>query len=323
MQSLNELLSNTRSLTLPQLDALQLLAQHFVQLCQPPAGPPGPSNASRKKRRRCSTEQSQDSQHESSSARSDSPGQTFSDSQSDSSRTDSQPPQRRDTSPSPSSQHRDTPPQEGPGPSQTPPQGDPEPGQTPQQGDEGPAAKKRRKIGKRSDNGSNGTKAIAKSSPWIRFLRLKSVELGETGKQYLEKHGTQPEAFFIESDGLTNETTGFTGKENMGDAFVAHYRWIVRLEGRLAKDNLRLAFTWIMFYDVVKLIRPNGRGRIGEIMLPDIQELIDPLDLGVSPEKVLTQLRSWSNCGKKLNVICEEFGLGSLFYLAPYLSEDL
>jgi hypothetical protein len=161
-------------------------------------------------------------------------------------------------------------------------------------------------------------------NPWQRVLKLKSLLLPPPIKQHLRDHGTDPKLFLNDDGLLRNSITDFSA-ETVGDAFIACYQYTLHLVRRRTHDSSRWYFTMLLYYDLVKLIRPKGSGRVGHLMR---QELVKFLGSVLGPKTIqldvaLTQLNEWSRLGMKLDILCAEFGDGCLFYLDELLSADL
>ena len=160
--------------------------------------------------------------------------------------------------------------------------------------------------------------------PWDQFLSLESLSLAPAFGQHLKKYGANPKKFISDNGLLKNRVPEFTS-ETVGDAFMACYEYTLRLESRRTKDNLRWCFTMLMCFDLVKLIKPNGSGRVGCLMQKEVNKFLGPV-LGattIQPELALKQLNEWSRCGMKLDMLCNEFGPGCLFFLGELLTQDL
>ena len=176
----------------------------------------------------------------------------------------------------------------------------------------------RPKDGKRKRPGK------APRNPWGPFLRLKALEMPAVYEQHLQEHGTIAIRFINDRNSLTNHITRYD-HETVGDAFLACYKYTLHLDARSTMDGVRWCFTMLMYFDLVKYIRPNGSARVGCLMLEDVKAFLGPI-LGqttISPDIALKQLNEWSRCGYKLDLLCQHFGPGSLFFLESLLTRNL
>lgn len=164
----------------------------------------------------------------------------------------------------------------------------------------------------------------AKRHPWRGFLNLRSLALPPAFQQHLDEHGSDPIKFLTHDNPLGNDMTQCTS-DALGDAFMARYYYTLDPESRRAKDGVRWCYTMLMYYDLVKLIKPNGSGRVGCLMLKEVRRFLGPL-LGpttLTADAACKQINKWSRIGRKLDQFCAEFGEGCLFYLEELLSRDL
>lgn len=163
----------------------------------------------------------------------------------------------------------------------------------------------------------------APRNPWGRFLILKSLYLPPVFHHHVQEHGADPGLFFTDKGSLRRTITD-SGDESdaVGDAFVSRYKYTIELADRRTTDNWRWCFVMLMYYDLVKLIKPGGSGRVGRLMYKEIMDFLDPLlgTTSIKPNVAFRQLGEWSLQGSRLDVICTQFGDGSLFFLDSQLS---
>lgn len=84
------------------------------------------------------------------------------------------------------------------------------------------------------------------------------------------------------------------------------------------------------FFGIVQLIRPESTGRVGKIMLTEIQDLIMPcLDEASIKEEtgfvgeLSDSIHEWSLLGAKIDHFCATFGPGIIFWAGSALSRNL
>lgn len=175
-----------------------------------------------------------------------------------------------------------------------------------------PAARsQKRTCGKRDDN-----------DPWYRFTKLESLEIPALYEAHLQKHGSDAAAFLNDQRELTR--LGPEARSDEGDAFLSRLQYTLHLQGRMAKDRIRWCFSMLLYFDLAQLENPGGSGRVGGAMQKRIRDLVkDRVPADRVQDLHLDSLTVWSTCGKKLDIICKEFGEGSLFFLDGLLSEYL
>ncbi|EXJ62447.1 hypothetical protein A1O7_02882 [Cladophialophora yegresii CBS 114405] len=163
-------------------------------------------------------------------------------------------------------------------------------------------------------------------SSWSRFLRLKSSDLclPEAVREHLDVYGDDAAIFLLDIDTLDDEISTSISSADRGNAFSSRYAYTLSLQDRRQKDTLRWGFVMIMYFDLVKLIRPSGSGRVGRNMHRDLQEYLGAVleYEGVDANVALGDVNEWSIHGSKLSALCEEFGPGCLFYLDGHLTPD-
>ena len=168
-----------------------------------------------------------------------------------------------------------------------------------------------------------GTGSKKPRHPWGAFMRLQEVTLPVTVEKYLRK-GTDPMQFLADAK-IMNHQIGTFGHEAVADAFVACYKYNLHLETRRSMDHFRWCFTMLMYFDMVRLIRPDGSGKVGFMMLQELEAVLGPVleQIGVDKQQALERIDQWSLHGAKLGQLCDEFGAGCLFYLGDQLSANL
>ena len=82
----------------------------------------------------------------------------------------------------------------------------------------------------------------------------------------------------------------------------------------------------LMFYDLVKALRPQASGRrIGHLQEREIRRFLGAVlhEAPIQLADVHQNINLWSRLGKRLDVLCSAFGPGCLFYLQVELSDNL
>ena len=175
---------------------------------------------------------------------------------------------------------------------------------------------------------SRARKSARKPRPkvkaWAPFLRIKSLKLPPSVQQHLTEHGSDPEKFL--SDHEVFKHMIFECADNQAaDAFMACYQYTLELVSRRTKDNLRWCFIMLLYYDLVRLIKPRWSGKIGHLMLTDMRRFLGSAakTTDIDPKTARKEIETWANCGKHLNLLCATFGPGCIFYLSDLLSPNL
>ena len=173
--------------------------------------------------------------------------------------------------------------------------------------------------GRRPKPGKSGSKT---RHPWAPFMRLRSVELAYPIQHHLRTHGPDAEKFLSDSKLLTHEI--FDPQGTVSDKFMACYQYTLQLTARRSKDNIRWCFTMLMYFDLVKVVKPNSSGRkVGYLMLKDITRFLGSASTTIDPKIAHKQLNKWAGFGRKLDLLCSTFGPGCVFYLVDLLSTNL
>ena len=170
-----------------------------------------------------------------------------------------------------------------------------------------------------------GTGSRKPRHPWGVFIRLKDVDvtLPSEVQKYLRKT-TDPIKFLADEKTLENKIDQF-GAETVADAFVACYKYTLQLEMRRSTDHFRWCFTMLIYFDIIRLLRPEGSGKVGPMMLQELEVVLEPIlkQLHVDKQQALQRINKWSLYGAKLSQLCDEFGAECLFFLGDFLSENL
>lgn len=160
--------------------------------------------------------------------------------------------------------------------------------------------------------------------PWRRFLKLETLSLVQCARPYISRPGPAAAAMFLEDKAGLEHLGLEDSRGSTADAFVASHKYTRELQNRGTNDNVRWCFSMMHYYDLVILLYPEQSGKIGTLMLQEIHELLGPsLSDILCPRSALRDLNEWSLQGKKVNDLCEVFGVGCLFFLGDTISRDL
>ena len=140
---------------------------------------------------------------------------------------------------------------------------------------------------------------------WGSFLKLQALELPAVYEQHLQKNGTDAIRFINDRNSLENDTAQYE-YYTVGDAFIACYYYTQHLDFRHTMNRARWYFTILMYFNLVKYIRPNGFARVGYLILKDIKSFLGPIlsHTTYSADLALKQLNERSRCGYKLSLLC-------------------
>lgn len=176
-----------------------------------------------------------------------------------------------------------------------------------------PSPKRRRAAPKRAAGPRDQMEALT---------NLKSIGVPEPYRRHIEKHGTDPAQFLNDKGSLVHQIAEPNHDE--ADLHLAVMRYTLHVQSRSTKDRSRWLLHQLLYFDLAKLKHPQGTGRIGPRMKDEIRELVkERIDDPEANPLPWDELTTWSTRGKKLNVFCQEFGIGSLFILEEYLSDNL
>ena len=156
-------------------------------------------------------------------------------------------------------------------------------------------------------------------NPWAAFSKIESLVLPAPYEKHIKKYGSDPARFLNDKVTLTHQIAELSSDK--GDAFLACFRYTLHLQSREAKDRVRWFFSMLLYFDLAQLKKPAGSGRVGHLMEERIRDLVDKRVPGEALP--LDELGKWSKQGSKLDVFCQAFGVGSLFFLEHLLSENL
>ena len=158
-----------------------------------------------------------------------------------------------------------------------------------------------------------------------RLLRLTKVELLQPFEVFLRDHATDAD-FFMREAGTEHLIGRFQNANQLGDAFCACVDYCLGLQERTVVNRCRWHFHMIFFYHITRMINPEVTGRRWGLRMK--KRTADFLaDVYNSDERrikeTLMRMETWSKLGLKLWQLCEEFGVGCLFFLAHVLNPYL
>ncbi|KAG9656754.1 hypothetical protein KCU95_g5809, partial [Aureobasidium melanogenum] len=186
----------------------------------------------------------------------------------------------------------------------------------------------KRKRSAESDAEDSDAKPASKRSPrsWGPVLSLETLELDKAVSALLQSCTNTLNTFtstFFHDDALKRQNC--KSQLDPADALMANYIYAGALSRRAKPDSIRLAYTMLGFYDFGKRLWPNNiSGCIGKRIMHQFRaEFADFIACPEVPlEDLCENISGWSLCGRRLHLICAEFGDGSIFFLHDIVSPD-
>jgi hypothetical protein len=178
------------------------------------------------------------------------------------------------------------------------------------------------------DRRSNGharngrvSKQNKKPTPEVtRFKNIGTLVVPSQIATYMKRWGTDPRHFM---DGKVLVYGVTEPGDNVGDAFIRHYRYTTDVLGDLRSRHMQYLFLMLSYHDIGNLIMTT-RG-MGHRQLIAIQQFLENIQFEgtkITPAAAASQFMDWWTLGTKLDVLCQEFGAGCLIILADELSEN-
>jgi hypothetical protein len=214
--------------------------------------------------------------------------------------------------------------------------------------------RKQRRTNKRSESDGditeNGDDKPASAGGWKRVRSMKALFLPPAVKLHLSTYGTDAHEFLnsVTATATDHQISAFVDPLKSGDALMARCAYAKKCKGQKEVIEIQLAFCYLFFYDLVKLICPTATGnRVGHNQVKRIREFLKPLlrsenldDNDASSEVdgssdsssttrspiiefTAEELNEWCQWGSKLDTLCCRHGEGVIFFLADKLSQDL
>lgn len=156
--------------------------------------------------------------------------------------------------------------------------------------------------------------------PFAAIVKIKSLMLPDCHATWISKYGCRDSPRFLND--LVPLKLQYKDQDDEVEAILASFQYASHLADRKAKDRVRSYFVMLLYFDLGRLMQPRGSGRIGRIMQQQICDLVDK-HMGNRTQLDLMKLGNWSLQGSKLNMFCEAFGVGCLFYIEHLVSENL
>ena len=162
------------------------------------------------------------------------------------------------------------------------------------------------------------------NNPWASFMRM-SFDLSLEYHDFYHRFGDDGARFLTDTVDLALQTysSGDT-KYALEQALIDFLRYTVHLKSRDARDKIRRLFCLLFFFDLACLVGAGPSGQIGCLQEGALMKFVrkDVL-MNMCPELPMDRMSKWSLQGGKLNILCERFGTGCLFFLAEHLTGNL
>ncbi|KIW14402.1 hypothetical protein PV08_07184 [Exophiala spinifera] len=194
-------------------------------------------------------------------------------------------------------------------------------------------------------NPENTEAQIVAEHAWGAIFIIKTLRPPEFIHAHLAKQASQIESSNMEPQRaramalLTDvDFSGDPGQEKVGVQLaqstrdVAHalkvrVTYTMDIAARSDMDRVRYCFTGLMWYDIVKLIRPDITGtRLGHLVKKDIRPLLEAVYTGnITPawmDAILTEVSTSCKVGHRLNELSNRYGESCIFVLAGKLSKN-
>ncbi|KAJ5062908.1 hypothetical protein J3E72DRAFT_373639 [Bipolaris maydis] len=179
---------------------------------------------------------------------------------------------------------------------------------------------KKRKRGLKSQLGGPG-------DPWKRITNLEILPaLPVFVTTHLKKYPADTEAEnFLRALSLASNCGQYSSADDLGNAFMARYKWTQQVERRDEKIHIFQLFNDLFWFDMMQLLRPHGTGRVGAMMRVELDRFLTPLDfdkMGLQKHEVMANVGDWSIRGAKIHKLCVRYGPGVILVLHKQLSRS-
>jgi hypothetical protein len=192
-----------------------------------------------------------------------------------------------------------------------------------------------------SGNGEDGQNRT--TGAWGSIQAMRSIPQPGYLETYLARWVVGPEAgisraqtlmgdFFPDvHDQVGSRLGDFDGTvDEVAQALKVRVTYSMDIQERSELDRVRQCFTYLNWYDIVAIIRPDIRGtRLGERAQEDIRHVLSTVyDDDIERDwldKIMEQICQWYKMGHRLQALCNQRGFseGCIFLLAEKFSRHL
>lgn len=160
---------------------------------------------------------------------------------------------------------------------------------------------------------------------WTPILNLKELRLDDDTRAVLRDCGSAPVHFLNDREALRHVSTS-EAPMNATDALMGNFVYTKQVQKLGGLNTVRFGYCILGMSDFVRRLWPRHKsGRIGPKMKKHFREMHSEFAAGLTMpvDEFLEQISRWSIYGRKLDMVCAEFGDGCLFFLHGILSPDL
>lgn len=146
---------------------------------------------------------------------------------------------------------------------------------------------------------------------------------------YLQRNPTGDAAIFLDGmDTVRLIRNGSNGHSSSEDVFENLVQNIYKSESQVGKNAIRWLYLMLCVYDVLQRKFPNTSrvsSKMKALFRAELKTHVAQATSDVDRDMaVLTdQVNIWFNSGQKLDILCRQFGNGSLIILVDLLTRDL
>ncbi|OAP60188.1 hypothetical protein AYL99_05190 [Fonsecaea erecta] len=169
------------------------------------------------------------------------------------------------------------------------------------------------------------------NNTWFRFLSMTEVDLS-TAEDFLEYVKEHPSATATDAEVLlsprvvdnaaASQLLDDLRNEDMVRGFQRRIDYTLQVNEETDVWRLRQRFTWLMWYDIVKAVRPDVSGRrLGRKVKEDVRAFVATVESDEDQvEVIVANISSWCRYGMRLQAMCDIFGEGCILILLPQLT---
>lgn len=165
--------------------------------------------------------------------------------------------------------------------------------------------------------------------PWKRITNPTNFErLPDVPKYvliHIRRHGNDAQKF-LRALALISDCGDYTSNDDLGNAFMSRYQWTNQVNRREEQIRVLQLFNDLFWFDIMQCLRPKGTGRVGDVMLAELDTFLTPLHfetIGLRKDTVIENISEWSLRGAKINKLCRIYGPGIILVLHKQFSRHL
>lgn len=189
--------------------------------------------------------------------------------------------------------------------------------------------KRKRKSDEEGDDDDDDDKPAPKRrNQWKPIVDLKELVMPKAVLDMVKQHGENPETFLQDAEMLENGIVAGKAKTS-GDIIFSILEYSENVEGLAGLNVLRWAYSMLGFYDFMKRLFPQTKSaKMGPRMVEAVVDCRNSGGPGASRQALSDgdfgrKLQVMYKCGFKLDILCNRFGDGCIFFLSGIMSQDL